>query len=129
MGKNTKTMKAITIIKSGGPEVLQLADVPDVTPSGNEVLIDVKASGINRSDILQRQGKYAAPDTTSAEIPGLEVSGVIMACGPDVIQWKAGDEVCALLAGGGYAKYVIVKEGQCLPIPAGLNFIEADKFT
>lgn len=94
-------MKAITIIKSGGPEVLQLADVPDVTPSGNEVLIDVKASGINRSDILQRQGKYAAPDTTSAVIPGLEVSGVIMACGPDVIQWKAGDEVCALLAGGG----------------------------
>jgi len=118
-------MKAITISKFGGPEVLQVTEVPDVIPSQNEVLIQVKASGINRSDILQRQGKYAAPDKTSNEIPGLEVSGIIVDCGPEVTQWKKGDHVCALLPGGGYAEYVTVKEGQCLPIPKGLNFIEA----
>lgn len=118
-------MKAITITKFGGPEVLQLAEVPDLVPSNNEVLIQVKASGINRSDILQREGKYAAPNSTSNEIPGLEVSGIIVECGPEVTQWKKGDHVCALLAGGGYAEYVVVKEGQCLPIPKGLNFIEA----
>jgi len=118
-------MKAITISKFGGPEVLQVTEVPDVIPSQNEVLIQVKASGINRSDILQRQGKYAAPDKTSNEIPGLEVSGIIVECGPEVTQWKKGDAVCALLPGGGYAEYVTVKEGQCLPIPKGLNFIEA----
>ena len=118
-------MKAITISKFGGPEVLQVTEVPDVIPSQNEVLIQVKASGINRSDILQRQGKYAAPDKTSNEIPGLEVSGIIVECGPEVTQWKKGDHVCALLPGGGYAEYVTVKEGQCLPIPKGLNFIEA----
>lgn len=118
-------MKAITITKFGDPEVLQLTEVPNLVPSKNEVLIQVKASGINRSDILQRQGKYAAPDSTSNEIPGLEVSGIITACGPEVTQWKKGDEVCALLAGGGYAEYVVVKEGQCLPIPDGLNFVEA----
>lgn len=118
-------MKAITITKFGGPEVLQLVEVPDLTPSKNEVLIQVKASGINRSDILQREGKYAAPNSTSNEIPGLEVSGIIVECGSEVAQWKKGDHVCALLAGGGYSEYVIVKEGQCLPIPKGLNFIEA----
>jgi NADPH2:quinone reductase len=118
-------MKAITISKFGGPEVLQLVEVPDLIPSQNEVLIQVKASGINRSDILQRQGKYAAPSSTSNEIPGLEVSGIIVDCGPEVTQWKKGDHVCALLSGGGYAAYVTVKEGQCLPIPEGLNFIEA----
>jgi len=118
-------MKAITISKFGGPEVLQVTEVPDVIPSQNEVLIQVKASGINRSDILQRQGKYAAPDKTSNEIPGLEVSGIIVECGPEVTQWKKGDHVCALLPGGGYAEYVTVQEGQCLPIPKGLNYIEA----
>ena len=118
-------MKAITISKFGGPEVLQVTEVPDVIPSQNEVLIQVKASGINRSDILQRQGKYAAPDKTSNEIPGLEISGIIVECGPEVTQWKKGDHVCALLPGGGYAEYVTVQEGQCLPIPKGLNFIEA----
>jgi putative PIG3 family NAD(P)H quinone oxidoreductase len=118
-------MKAITISKFGGPEVLQVTEVPDLIPSQNEVLIQVKASGINRSDILQREGKYAAPGSTSNEIPGLEVSGIIVECGPEVTQWKKGDAVCALLSGGGYAEYITVEEGQCLPIPKGLNFIEA----
>ncbi|OIV39940.1 NAD(P)H-quinone oxidoreductase [Flavobacterium johnsoniae] len=118
-------MKAITISKFGGPEVLLVTEVPDLIPSKNEVLIQVKASGLNRSDILQREGKYAAPDSTSNEIPGLEVSGIIVECGPEVTRWKKGDAVCALLPGGGYAEYVTVEEGQCLPIPKGLNFIEA----
>ncbi|OXA80326.1 putative NAD(P)H quinone oxidoreductase, PIG3 family [Flavobacterium aquidurense] len=118
-------MKAITITKFGGPEVLQVTEVPDLIPSKNEVLIQVKASGINRSDILQRQGKYAAPGSTSNEIPGLEVAGIIVECGPEVTQWNIGDHVCALLPGGGYAQYAAVKEGHCLPIPKGLNLTEA----
>lgn len=118
-------MKAVTITKFGGPEVLQLTDEPNVEPIGNEVLIEVKASGVNRSDILQREGRYAAPATTSNDIPGLEVSGVVVACGSDVTMWKKGDKVCALLAGNGYAQFVLVKEGQCLPIPKGLSFTEA----
>lgn len=118
-------MKAIIITKFGEAEVLSLEEVPDLVASGDEVLIEVKASGINRSDILQRQGKYIAPPGTRNEIPGLEVSGVIIQCGSEVTQWKKGDEVCALLAGGGYSQYVVVKEGQCLPIPKGLDFVEA----
>lgn len=118
-------MKAILITEFGSAEVLQLADVPDIVPTENEVLIEVKASGINRSDILQRQGKYAAPNNTTSEIPGLEVSGIVVDCGSAVTQWKNGDEVCALLPGGGYAQYVTINEDHCLPIPEGLNFIEA----
>jgi len=117
-------MKAITITEFGNAGVLQTADIPDITPVENEVLIEVKASGINRSDILQRQGKYAAPLGTTNNIPGLEVAGVVLGCGPNVTQWKKGDYVCALLAGGGYAQFISVKEGQCLPIPKGLNFVE-----
>ncbi|UBM59482.1 NAD(P)H-quinone oxidoreductase [Marinilongibacter aquaticus] len=118
-------MKAITISEFGSAEVLQLSEVPTVSATNDEVLIEVKASGINRSDVLQRQGKYAAPNNTTNQIPGLEVAGVVVACGPNVTQWKKGDRVCALLPGGGYAQYAAVKEGQCLPIPAGLNFVEA----
>ncbi|MFI2744224.1 NAD(P)H-quinone oxidoreductase [Zhouia sp. PK063] len=118
-------MKAITITEFGSAEVLQVTEVPDITATANEVLIEVKASGINRSDVLQRQGNYAAPNNTTNQIPGLEVAGVIVACGPEVTQWKKGDKVCALLPGGGYAQFVTVKEGQCLPIPEGLTYIEA----
>ncbi|RKD90407.1 NAD(P)H-quinone oxidoreductase [Mangrovibacterium diazotrophicum] len=118
-------MKAVTITEFGSAEVLQLTEIPQPIPVGNEVLIEVKASGVNRSDVLQRQGKYAAPTNTPNEIPGLEVAGVVVVCGPDVTQWKEGDRVCALLGGGGYAQFVAVKEGQCLPIPAKLDFIEA----
>lgn len=118
-------MKAIAITEFGSAEVLKLTEIPTLKPSKNEVLIQVKASGINRSDVLQRQGKYAAPNNTSNEIPGLEVSGIITECGSDVTQWKKGDQVCALLPGGGYSEFVKVKEGQCLPIPKGLSFTEA----
>lgn len=118
-------MKAIVITKPGGPEVLKLQDYPTPEISGDEVLIEVKAAGLNRSDVFQREGNYPAPEGASAEIPGLEVAGTIVKCGPDVVDFTVGDRVCALLAGGGYAEYVAVREGQCLPIPEDLSFAEA----
>ncbi|TRZ42944.1 NAD(P)H-quinone oxidoreductase [Robertkochia solimangrovi] len=118
-------MKAITIPVYGDAAVLKIIELPEVVPEIDEVIVEVKASGINRSDILQRQGKYKVQESTDIEIPGLEVSGVVVACGAAVTQWKKGDKICALLSGGGYSQYVAVREGQCLPIPQGLNFIEA----
>ena len=118
-------MKAIIITKPGDPAVLQPAERPIPVPADNEVLIKVKASGINRPDIAQRQGRYPAPPGAPADIPGLEVSGIIEECGKDVTRWKKGDEVCALLSGGGYAEFVSAPEGQCLPIPKGFSFVEA----
>lgn len=118
-------MKAIVITKYGGPEVLQLKEYPTPEIAGDEVLIEVKAAGLNRSDVFQRQGNYPAPDGVPDDILGLEVAGIIVKCGPQVTDFKAGDKVCALLAGGGYAEFVNVREGQCLPIPDGLTFSEA----
>lgn len=118
-------MKAIVITKPGGPEVLKLQDYPTPEISGDEVLIEVKAAGLNRSDVFQREGNYPAPEGASAEIPGLEVAGTIVKCGPDVVDFTVGDRVCALLAGGGYAEYVAVREGQCLPVPVDLSFADA----
>lgn len=118
-------MKAIVITKYGAPEVLKLQDYPTPEISKDEVLIEVKAAGLNRSDVFQREGNYPAPEGASAEIPGLEVAGTIIKCGPDVVDFTVGDRVCALLAGGGYAEYVAVREGQCLSIQADLSFAEA----
>lgn len=118
-------MKAVVITKYGAPEVLKLQEYPTPEISGDEVLIEVKSAGLNRSDVFQREGNYAAPAGVATEIPGLEVSGTILKCGPNVVDFKVGDRVCALLAGGGYAEYVSVREGQCLPIPADLSFPEA----
>ena len=118
-------MKAIVITKPGGPDVLKLQDYPTPEISGDEVLIEVKAAGLNRSDVFQREGNYPAPEGASAEIPGLEVAGTIVKCGPDVVDFTVGDRVCALLAGGGYAEYVAVREGQCLPVPVDLSFADA----
>jgi NADPH2:quinone reductase len=118
-------MKAILITKPGGPDVLELQEYPTPEISGDEVLIEVKAAGINRPDVFQREGNYPAPAGVVAEIPGLEVAGTIIKCGPDVVDFTVGDKVCALLAGGGYAEYVAVREGQCLPIPSDLSFAEA----
>jgi len=91
----------------------------------NEVLIRVKAAGVNRPDVAQRMGRYPAPSGAPQDIPGLEVAGVVEECAAGVAQWKKGDGVCALLAGGGYAEYVAVDAGQCLPIPKGFSAIEA----
>jgi putative PIG3 family NAD(P)H quinone oxidoreductase len=117
-------MRAVTLPSYGGPEVLTLADVPDPEPGPGEVLIDVVASAVNRADTLQRRGFYAPPPGASP-YPGLECSGRIAALGADVAGWQVGDEVCALLAGGGYAEKVAVPAGQLLPVPAGVDLVEA----
>ncbi|QES87442.1 NAD(P)H-quinone oxidoreductase [Rhizosphaericola mali] len=118
-------MKAIVIESFGGPEVLKLQIRPDPTIASDEILIDVKASGINRPDIFQRKGNYPAPAGVAEDIPGLEVAGEIIEIGDDVSLFKKGDKVCALVAGGGYADRVAVKEGQCLPIPENIDYVEA----
>lgn len=108
-------MRAITIPEPGGPEALVWADVPDPQPAEGEVLIEVAASAVNRADLLQRQGFYDPPPGSSP-YPGLECAGRISALGPGVHGWAVGGEVCALLAGGGYAEKVAVPAGQVLPV-------------
>ena len=117
-------MRAVVITEPGGPEVLQWEEVPDPEPGPGEVLIDVAAAGVNRADLLQRQGHYPPPPGAS-HYPGMEVSGRIAATGADVTGWQPGDEVCALMAGGGYAEKVAVPAGQVLPAPAGLSLVDA----
>lgn len=117
-------MKAIEIIGKGGPDVLQVRDVEVPQPREGEVLIKVAAAGVNRPDVLQRQGLYPAPKGHSP-LPGLEVSGVVAAVGPNCLRWKEGDSVLALVNGGGYAQYVTAAEVCCLPKPPGLSFVEA----
>src|SRR5690606_24854615 len=118
-------MKVIHISRHGRPEVLLLTDRPIPTPIKGEVSIKVKSAGINRPDILQRLGKYPAPKDAPADIPGLEVAGIIEKTGDGVFNFKPGDPVCALISGGGYAEYVTAPALQCLPIPDGLSFEEA----
>ena len=118
-------MKAIVISTPGSPDVLQLEDRPEPSIKSDEVLINVKAAGVNRPDIIQRLGHYPAPPGAPADIPGLEVAGVITQAGANVSKFVVGDEVCALVAGGGYAELSAVPEGQCLPVPNGLTFIDA----
>ncbi|KLJ04281.1 NAD(P)H-quinone oxidoreductase [Streptomyces albidoflavus] len=113
-------MHAITIPEPGGPEALVWAPVPDPVPGEGEVLVEVVAGAVNRADLLQRQGFYDPPPGSSP-YPGLECSGRIAALGPGVSGWGVGDEVCALLSGGGYAEKVAVPTGQLLPVPAGVD--------
>jgi putative PIG3 family NAD(P)H quinone oxidoreductase len=118
-------VKAIVITGPGGPEVLRWQDVGDLSPGPAEVLIDVAASAVNRADIMQRQGRYPPPAGASP-YPGLECSGRIAALGAEFdAGFSVGDEVCALLAGGGYAEQVAVPAGQVLPVPAGVDLVEA----
>ena len=119
-----KTMTCIEIKEHGGPEVLKLTSRPVPQPDDGEVLIEVKAAGINRPDCVQRQGHYAPPAGVT-DIPGLEVAGKIIAVGIKVQNYKVGDLVCALVVGGGYAEYVIAPAIQCLPIPGTISMIEA----
>ncbi|MFJ1753744.1 NAD(P)H-quinone oxidoreductase [Kitasatospora sp. NPDC088134] len=113
-------MRAITIPEPGGPEKLVLAEVPDPVPAAGEVLVEVAATAVNRADLLQRQGFYDPPPGSSP-YPGLECAGRIVELGPGVAGWAVGDEVCALLAGGGYGSKVAVPAGQLLPVPKGLT--------
>ncbi|WP_330289342.1 NAD(P)H-quinone oxidoreductase [Streptomyces sp. NBC_00576] len=117
-------MLAITIPEPGGPEALVWAEVPDPVPGEGEVLVEVVAGAVNRADILQRQGFYNPPPGASP-YPGLECSGRIAEVGPGVSGWSVGDEVCALLAGGGYAQKVAVPAGQLLPVPEGIDLKRA----
>ncbi|MGW4482869.1 NAD(P)H-quinone oxidoreductase [Amycolatopsis sp. NPDC004368] len=117
-------MYAITIREPGGPEVLEWTEVPDPSPGPGEVLLDVAASAVNRADLLQRQGNYPPPPGSSETI-GLECSGTIAELGEGVEGWQVGDEVCALLAGGGYAERVVVPAGQLLPVPGEVELLAA----
>ncbi|MFB7936852.1 NAD(P)H-quinone oxidoreductase [Streptomyces sp. NPDC056049] len=117
-------MHAITIPEPGGPEALVWAEVPDPVPGEGEVLVEVVASAVNRADVLQRQGFYNPPPGTSPH-PGLECAGRITEIGPGVSGWSVGDEVCALLVGGGYAQRVAVPAGQLLPVPKGVDLATA----
>lgn len=118
-------MKAIVITEAGGPEVLKILSRPEPTLTDNEVLIAVKAAGINRPDVFQRKGSYPAPKGVVPDIPGLEVAGDVVAVGAAVSRWQIGDKVCALVAGGGYAEYVAADADVCLPIPNGISYEEA----
>lgn len=119
-----ETMTAIGITGPGGPEVLVPEIRPVPKPGPGEILVKVAAAGVNRPDVLQRQGRYDPPPGASL-LPGLEIAGEIAALGEGVDDWRVGDKVCALLAGGGYAEYAVAPAGQVLPIPKGLSMAEA----
>ncbi|QJP16480.1 NAD(P)H-quinone oxidoreductase [Starkeya sp. ORNL1] len=118
------TMTAIAIPTPGGPEVLVPETRPVPAPRKGEILVKVAAAGVNRPDVVQRQGFYAPPPG-APDIPGLEISGEVVALGEGVSRWALGDKVCALVAGGGYAEYCLAEEGSTLPVPAGLTMREA----
>lgn len=120
-------MRAVAAQRPGGPEVLEWRDIPDLSdigPAAGEVLVEVAATALNRADVLQRQGHYDPPPGASPVL-GLECSGRIVAVAPEVSGWQVGDEVCALLTGGGYAERVSVPAGQLLPVPPGISLLEA----
>lgn len=117
-------MRYIAIAEPGDPAVLQIAERNAPRCAADDVLIEVAAAGVNRPDVMQRLGLYPPPPGAS-DIPGLEVAGTVSEVGSDVDWWQAGDRVCALANGGGYAEYVNVPAGQCLPVPAGWSFTEA----
>jgi len=114
-------MRAVEIARPGGPEVLKPVDRPKPTPKDGEILIKVAAAGVNRPDVLQRSGNYAVPPDAS-DLPGLEVAGEVVSQGK---AFNIGDQVCALVHGGGYAEYCVAPEVQALPVPKGLSLLEA----
>src|SRR3954468_19804201 len=117
-------MRAVIAPDPGGPEALVLAELPDPTPGPGEVVLDMAATAVNRADTMQRQGFYPPPPGAS-EVLGLECSGVVSAVGEGVTAWSVGDEVCALLAGGGYGEKVLVPAGQVMPVPDGMDLVTA----
>ncbi len=118
------SMKVIEIVEPGGPSVLKSSVRSIPKPKRNEVLIKISYAGINRPDVLQRSGSYLPPPGAS-DLPGLEASGIIFAIGKNVTNWEVGDEVCALLPGGGYAEYAVTQASHCLPIPTGMSLKQA----
>ena len=118
------SMKVIEIFEPGGPSVLKSSVRSIPKPKRNEVLIKISYAGINRPDVLQRSGSYLPPPGAS-DLPGLEASGIIFAIGKNVTNWEVGDEVCALLPGGGYAEYAVTQASHCLPVPTGMSLKQA----
>jgi NADPH2:quinone reductase len=119
-----ETMTAIAISTPGGPEVLQPSSMPTPKPGAGQILVKVAAAGVNRPDVQQRIGAYPPPPGHS-KLPGLEIAGEVAELGGSVTRWKAGDKVCALVNGGGYAQYCLAEETAALPIPAGLDMVQA----
>ena len=117
-------MRAIEIMEPGGPDVLRPVVMSIPKPNRNEVLIKIAFAGVNRPDVLQRAGSYMPPPGAS-DLPGLEASGTIFAIGQNVTNWAIGDEVCALLPGGGYAEYAVTQASHCLPVPKGMGLEQA----
>src|SRR6476661_5815892 len=117
-------MRAVIVTEPGGPEALTVVDLPDPEPGPGEVVVAVSGTAVNRADTMQRQGFYPPPPGAS-DVLGLECSGTISAVGEGVDGWVVGDEVCALLAGGGYAEQVLVPAGQVMPVPAGVDLVTA----
>jgi putative PIG3 family NAD(P)H quinone oxidoreductase len=124
MASTPETMTAIEITTPGGPDVLKPRTMPVPKPGPGQILVKVAAAGVNRPDVAQRMGVYPPPPGHSP-LPGLEIAGEVVATGPAVSRWKAGDKVCALVNGGGYAEYCIAEEAIALPIPAGLDVVRA----
>ena len=118
------SMKVIEIVEPGGPSVLKSSVRSIPKPKRNEVLIKISYAGINRPDVLQRSGSYLPPPGAS-DLPGLEASGIVFAIGENVTNWEVGDEVCALLPGGGYAEYAVTQASHCLPVPTGMSLKQA----
>ncbi len=118
-------MKAVIITGPGGPEVLELREVKAPAPGAHEVLVEVRAAGVNRADVLQRMGRYPAPPGVPADIPGLEYAGVVAGVGAGVTRWKTGDRVMGLVAGGAYAERVPAHEDTVLAVPDGWSFDDA----
>lgn len=117
-------MRAAVVREPGGPDAIEVTEVADPSPGPGEVVVEVAAAGVNRADVMQRQGHYPPPPG-EPETLGLECSGTVAALGDGAEGWAVGDEVCALLAGGGYAERVVVPAGQLLPVPAGVSLVDA----
>jgi NADPH2:quinone reductase len=124
MASVPETMTAIEISTPGGPDVLKPKIMPTPKPTAGQILVKVAAAGVNRPDVMQRAGSYPPPPGHSV-LPGLEIAGEVAALGAGVTRWKLGDKVCALVNGGGYAEYCLAEEPVALPIPAGLDMVQA----
>src|SRR5437764_8039345 len=120
-----QTMQAVWITRPGGPEVLEIREVPQPEAIADQVLVRVRASALNRADLLQRQGRYPAPPGFPQEIPGLEFAGEVAEVGPQVKMWKTGQRVFGLVGGGGQAEYVVVHERLLAEIPKNLDWLAA----
>ena len=118
-------MKAIRITEQGGPEALQIQQVEDPSPGPSDVVVDVKATAINRADLLQCLGMYPAPPGVAADIPGLEYAGVVSAIGSKVTRWRAGDRIMGIVGGGAFAQKLVAHEREAVPIPPGMTLTDA----